>query len=288
MVEKLGRAVESSCRTSQEQQTVLNSARLLTRIIPFIFEDPDWNNFFWSRPDPGTEDGGELARRLLSAVSDLLFCPDFTVSSSRSRSREEVDELVNIDSCEFIWEVGVGCAQSTAQVTQHHHNREELLRLLLTCCSESIYRNTGTGEAAWLRVFTSPDNRHTLPLFTSLLNTVCGYQPAGVLPYNHLLWTDSKEKLVELSLQVLLVTLDDNCRERKEGVASDNLFLNYLSRIHRDEDFQFILSGITRLLMNPLTQTYLPGSQKKVISDQIQLNVINNIPPFRFISTRSS
>ena len=43
----------------------------------------------------------------------------------------------------------------------------------------------------------------------------------------------------------------------------DNLFLNYLSRIHRDEDFQFILSGITRLLMNPLTQTYLPGSQKK-------------------------
>ena len=67
---------------------------------------------------------------------------------------------------------------------------------------------------------------------------------------------------MEISLQVLIVTLDD-C-EQKSDSPPDNLFLNYLSRIHRDEDFQFILSGITRLLMNPLTQTYLPGSQKKV------------------------
>ena len=37
-----------------------------------------------------------------------------------------------------------------------------------------------------------------------------------------------------------------------------------VARIHREEDLSFILSGITRLLMNPLTQTYLPGSQKKV------------------------
>ena len=262
MVEKLSQAVESSCRTSQDQQTVLNSARLLTRIIPFIFEDPDWAGFFWS--EAGGETGGELAHRLLSAVSDLLFCPDFTVSSGRSRSREEVEELNNIDSCEYIWEVGVGCAHSTGQLTQHHHNREELLRLLLTSFSESIYSEAGQGRAAWLSLFTSPHNRHTLPLFTSLLNTVCGYQPAGILPYNHLLWTDSKEKLVELALQVLIVTLEDNNQERREDVASDNLFLNYLSRIHREEDFQFILSGITRLLMNPLTQTYLPGSQKKV------------------------
>ena len=50
---------------------------------------------------------------------------------------------------------------------------------------------------------------------------------------------------------------------------SDNLFLNYLSRIHREEDFQFMLSGITRLLMNPLVQTYLPGSQRKVLDGKI-------------------
>ena len=88
MVEKLSQAVESSCRTSQDQQTVLNSARLLTRIIPFIFEDPDWENFFWSDPGPAPP----LAHSLLLRLADLLFCPDFTVTSSRNRSRDEVRE----------------------------------------------------------------------------------------------------------------------------------------------------------------------------------------------------
>ncbi|KAH9632893.1 hypothetical protein HF086_002715, partial [Spodoptera exigua] len=92
---------------------------------------------------------------------------------------------------------------------------------------------------------TSPDNRHALPLFTSLVNTVCSYDPVGLgLPYNHLLFADTLEPLVE--------------------TLPDNLFINYLSRIHRDEDFQFILRGVTRLLNNPLAQTYLPNSAKKV------------------------
>lgn len=47
------------------------------------------------------------------------------------------------------------------------------------------------------------------------------------------------------------------------GIA-DNLFINYLSRIHRDEDFQFVLKGITRLLNNPLVQSYLPNSTKRL------------------------
>jgi len=44
----------------------------------------------------------------------------------------------------------------------------------------------------------------------------------------------------------------------------DNLFINYISRIHREEDFSFILKGFTKLLNNPLTQTYLPNSTKKI------------------------
>ena len=136
---------------------------------------------------------------------------------------------------------------------------------MLVCLSEDIYRETGREAEAnrWVRLLASHDNRHTLPLFTSLLNTVTGYQPASGLPYNHLLWADSKEGLVEVALQVLIVTLETDPKASLDS-PPDNLFLNYLSRIHRDEDFQFILSGITRLLMNPLTQTYLPGSQKKV------------------------
>ena len=34
----------------------------------------------------------------------------------------------------------------------------------------------------------------------------------------------------------------------------ENLFVNYLSRIHREEDFAFILKGLSKLLNNPLIQ----------------------------------
>eukprot|EP00057_Strongylocentrotus_purpuratus_P027818 XP_011682292.1 PREDICTED: protein HID1 isoform X1 [Strongylocentrotus purpuratus] len=47
-VEKLVSAAESGCSAPRDQQVVLNAARLLTRILPYIFEDPDWRGFFWS------------------------------------------------------------------------------------------------------------------------------------------------------------------------------------------------------------------------------------------------
>ncbi|CAH2244567.1 jg11685 [Pararge aegeria aegeria] len=123
------------------------------------------------------------------------------------------------------------------------------------------------------RYLTSPENRHALPLFTSLLNTVCSYDPVGLgLPYNHLLFADTVEPLVEVALQVLIVTLDHDTsnavNEDSDERLPDNLFINYLSRIHRDEDFQFALRGVTRLLNNPLQQTYLPNSSKKVALHQ--------------------
>ncbi len=39
-----------------------------------------------------------------------------------------------------------------------------------------------------------------------------------------------------------------------QGGVVENLFVNYLSRVHREEDFHFILKGLTRLLNNPLIQ----------------------------------
>lgn len=140
-----------------------------------------------------------------------------------------------------------------------------------------------TSPNRWIAYLTSADNRHALPMFTSLLNTVCAYDPVGLgVPYNHLLFADTLEPLVETALQILIVTLDHDTTGTGQGAAPvaaspanadgnnddvqapDNLFINYLSRIHRDEDFQFILRGVTRLLNNPLVQTYLPNSNKKV------------------------
>lgn len=53
--------------------------------------------------------------------------------------------------------------------------------------------------------------RHALPLFTSLLNTVCAYDPVGYgIPYNHLLFSDHREPLAEEAAQVLIVSLDQD------------------------------------------------------------------------------
>lgn len=56
----------------------------------------------------------------------------------------------------------------------------------------------------WIAYFTSTENRHALPIFTSLLNIVCAYDPVGYgVPYNHLMFSDHREQLVEVAQQVL-------------------------------------------------------------------------------------
>lgn len=51
--------------------------------------------------------------------------------------------------------------------------------------------------------------RHALPLFTSLLNVVCAYDPVGYgFPYNHLLFSNQREQLVVQAVQVLIVNLE--------------------------------------------------------------------------------
>lgn len=115
-----------------------------------------------------------------------------------------------------------------------------------------------------------PPGRHALPLFTSLLNVVCAYDPVGYgIPYNHLLFSDYREQLVEQAVQILIVTLEhdgglshrppspSSIEEHEVGsrilknclldqlfpsfcfflqsAGPENLFVNYLSRIHREE-----------------------------------------------------
>uniref|UniRef100_A0A3Q3AEV7 HID1 domain containing n=1 Tax=Kryptolebias marmoratus TaxID=37003 RepID=A0A3Q3AEV7_KRYMA len=256
-VEKLVQGAESGCPTEKEKQVVLNCTRILSRILPYIFEDQDWRGFFWSTvPGAGhagadeldDDDGARpLAESLLLAIADLLFCPDFTVHSHK-RGPDSIESMQSLDSFNWIYI----CTWA------------ELLRLLLTCFSEAMYLPPSTDNSVlnpWVTFFCSTENRHALPLFTSLLNVVCAYDPVGYgIPYNHLLFSDYREQLVEQAVQILIVTL-----EHDGGPAGpENLFVNYLSRIHREEDFDFVLKGLARLLTNPLTQTYLPNSTKKI------------------------
>lgn len=232
------------------------------------------------------------------------------MTAARRSGPDKAEELANIDSCEYIWDAGVGFAHSPPKNSQFEQRRTELLKLLLTCFSETMYRTPSKSEEPnkWIAFFTSAENRHALPLFTSFLNTVCSYDPVGLgVPYNHFIFSDTMEPLVEACLQILIVTLDHDMTLHQSAVAlangiaatttttttttsrattpnspapgnatsfeeancvGDNLFINYLSRIHRDEDFQFCLKGITRLLNNPLVQSYLPNSTKRLYCHQ--------------------
>ncbi|XP_015752844.1 PREDICTED: protein HID1-like [Acropora digitifera] len=187
-VEKLHNATLTGCSGPSEQLCVLNCVRLLTRFVPYIFEDPDWRGFFWSTvPGQDEESFGEgegeearppLAQTLLGSLADLCFCPDFTVHPPKKTGPDQPEDLSAIDSCEYIW-------------SQRLNSK---VLILSSFC-----------------------NRHALPIFTSLLNLVCSYDPVGY------------------------------------GVP----WLDFL-------DFYFILHGIANLLNNPLIQTYLPNSCKKV------------------------
>lgn len=63
--------------------------------------------------------------------------------------------------------------------------------------------------------------RHALPLFTSLLNVVCAYDPVGYgIPYNHLLFSDQRERLVEMAMQILVVTLEHEVDPTAAGAGA--------------------------------------------------------------------
>uniref|UniRef100_A0A8C0YIC4 Uncharacterized protein n=2 Tax=Cyprinus carpio TaxID=7962 RepID=A0A8C0YIC4_CYPCA len=270
-VEKLVQGAESGCPTEKEKQIVLNCTRMLSRTLPYIFEDQDWRGFFWSTvPGAGRagmdemedEDEGArpLAESLLLAVADLLFCPDFTVQSHKKGRPDSIEDMQSLDSCEYIWEAGVGFAQSPPLNYIHDINRTELLRLLLTCFSEAMYLPPTSDNCIlnpWVTFFCSTENRHALPLFTSLLNVVCAYDPVGYgIPYNHLLFSDYREQLVEQAVQILIVTLEHEGGQPYRPPSP--------SSMEDQDDYDFVLKGLARLLTNPLTQTYLPNSTKKI------------------------
>ncbi|KAM9772723.1 protein HID1-like isoform 2-T3 [Syngnathus typhle] len=309
-VGKLSRAAGTGCRSARERISVLNCVRLLTRVLPFVLEDADWRGFMWAglpaRKQRCRDDGDDaeaadarpLGESLLMAVGDLLFCPDFTVQACKRDGRAKfLPELVigvspwrgrkvltrgrcgpqevgadAVDSCELIWETGVGFSRSPPPPlnSSHDSNRTELLKLLLTCFSEVLYLEPARRSAdRWLLFFCSAANRHTLPLFTSLLNVVCAYEPWGWgFPYEHLLLPDRRYLLVEQALHVLLVALERPAVHETHSSAPENQFVNFLCRIHREEDLGFILKGVSRLLNKPLMQTYLPNSSKKIIFHQ--------------------
>ena len=117
-------------------------------------------------------------------------------------------------------------------------------------------------------LISSSDKRLVLSILCSLLNTAMKYNPAGWhLPYEHYVLSDPKKLLVTYSLQTLLVILTHDMQPDNATPTSApqrNMYRFYLGKLHRTDDFQFLVDGINRLLSLPIQSnaSVLPGSQR--------------------------
>ncbi|KAL2143229.1 hypothetical protein VTI28DRAFT_233 [Corynascus sepedonium] len=270
----------------------LNCVRILTRVLPFIFEKEtlqQWQDeLLWSPRRKPTrkasianevlfdgaqdaqpkavsdefEDIKPLAEELIDALLDLLFFSELTVPKA-PQGKPKVTYA--------IWQSGVGCNASIPTTREHESNRCEILRLLLTLASHSMYLSPSAlpqqGTKALTYICTNPDKQVVLSVLCSLLNTTLKYNPASWrVPYNALVLKDPKEILVTYTLQFLLTTLLYPIPEQAGVVTPKNYYRHFLGRLHRPQDFQFVVDGMTRILNQPLqaNTSYIPGAQPPV------------------------
>ncbi|KAI0866222.1 high-temperature-induced dauer-formation protein-domain-containing protein [Xylaria cubensis] len=273
------------------ERDALNCIRVLTRILPYLYEVDSlqaWEDkFFWGtrrkrtrrsaianevlfdesqeeRQDVKTpvdefEDAKPLAEELIDTLVDLLFFSDLTVPR-QPHGKPKVTYA--------IWQSGVGCNTVVPTTKEFESNRCEILRLLLTLASQSMYMSPNLlptkGTKALTYICTCPDKQVVLSVLCSLLNTTLKYNPASWrVPINTLVFKDPKEVLVTYTLQFLLVILLYPIPETSAGLTPKNYYRHFLGRLHRPQDFQFILDGMTRILNQPIqaNTSYLPGTQ---------------------------
>ncbi|KAH7264219.1 high-temperature-induced dauer-formation protein-domain-containing protein [Fusarium solani] len=271
------------------EREALNCIRVLTRILPYLYEKDTlsgWEEqFFWAHRRKRTrhsaianeilfdeaqeakqkaegkefEEVKPLAEELIDALVDLLFFSDLTLPR-QPNGRSKVTYA--------IWQSGVGCNTAVATAKEYESNRSEILRLLLALSGQSMYMTAGVlpqnGVRALTHLCTCSDKQVVLSMLCSLLNTTLKYNPASWrVPYNTLVFKDSKQTLVTYSLQFLLVLLLYPIPETPSNPSPKNFYRHFLGRLHRPQDFQFIVDGMGRILNQPLQEktSYLPGSQ---------------------------
>ncbi|KAF3002815.1 hypothetical protein G7054_g10552 [Neopestalotiopsis clavispora] len=273
------------------EKDALNCIRVLNRIVPYLYEAEHlqaWEEqFFWGTrrkrtrraaiqpevlfdeaqaddaevkpPMTEFEETKPLAEELIDTLIDLLFFSDFTVPR-QPHGKPKVTYA--------IWQSGVGCNTAVPTTKEHESNRCEILRLLLTLTSQSMYMSPSIlptkGTRSLTYICTCPDKQVVLSVLCSLLNTTLKYNPATwKVPYNTLVFKDEKQILVTYTLQFLLVILLYPIPEQPGETTPKNYYRHFLGRLHRPQDFQFIVDGMTRILNQPFhaNNSYIPGAQ---------------------------
>ncbi|KAJ7734954.1 high-temperature-induced dauer-formation protein-domain-containing protein [Mycena maculata] len=226
-----------------------------------------------------------LGERLFSSIIDLLFCCGFTLPIKIQVDHYKINYV--------IWEKGIGSTSDPGSSHAYDSNKTEVLRLLLILLSRQIYVSPAAlfskPSLYTLHVVQKTPRRDVLTVLCSLLNTAMNSPiatptslggMAGKLPYNHLVFKgeDPRSNLVSICLQVLCVLLDFQsgpARDKPAGndeinqsapTARTNAFRYFLMKLHRTQDFSFILDGIVGILEQQMAtmNILLPGARKSI------------------------
>lgn len=213
---------------------------------------------------------------LVNALLRLLFTTGFTIPATQSVLPEMPEELPD----SFIWTSGIGVKDPRTSTTTMDMNRTDLLRCLLTCFSQALYSRPSEQEVCennrWMDLIVAHSPFYSRALFLSLLNTACAYDPVGLgIPYNYMLFADTREPLVEVSLQILVVLLSHHAifRMSDKQTSPSNSWISYIKEVTEISDYEFLYNALSRLLNNPIVAlgTYLPNSTKRVRCHQEML-----------------
>ncbi|KAK7043695.1 hypothetical protein VNI00_008306 [Paramarasmius palmivorus] len=226
-----------------------------------------------------------LGERLFNSLVDLLFCCGFTLPTKIQKDHYKINYV--------IWEKGIGSTTDPGPSQQYDNNKTEVLRLLLVLLSRQIYISASslfTNPSLYtLHLVQKTQRRDVLTLLCSLLNTAMNASMgpptsignmAGRLPYNHLVFKgeDPRVNLVAICFEVLVVLLDFQSGAARDTVvgtgeqqtsvptAHTNAFRYFLMKLHRTQDFAFVLDGVLGIMEQEVTSmnNILPGARKSV------------------------
>ncbi|KAH9951382.1 high-temperature-induced dauer-formation protein-domain-containing protein [Amylocystis lapponica] len=226
-----------------------------------------------------------VVEKLFNCLIDLLFCCGFTLPTKLQVDYHKVNYV--------IWEKGVGSTIDPGPSQMFESNKTEVLRLLLVILSRQIYVPPASlfsvPSLYSLYFVQQTPRRHVLTVLCSLLNTVMNSAPsgssnimgtvAGRLPYNHLVFKgeDPRATLVATCFQVLCVLLDFQSGSARDVMgpgdsqtaaptAQTNAFRYFIAKLHRGNDFAFILNGVIAIFEEQMASlnNLLPGSKKSV------------------------
>ncbi|KAF8524338.1 high-temperature-induced dauer-formation protein-domain-containing protein [Hysterangium stoloniferum] len=278
-------------------RAVLNCARVIARVLPLLWEeDADW---LWqgvqqeaaesnvvsesdgqgqfviddeddddpagssntapqsaSTSNPPTNPSPSLMAQFLDALIDGLFHIGFTLPDDAASEPSQRTSYL-------IWTSGIGSSSSPGFSSPILINRSTLLLTLLTALSHSLYATPlslrhQTSDPVLSHLCALPRKAY-LALLCSLLNTTLTPPQARIIG----LVARDEDLYPQRAAQVLLVMLSQP--QIFEGIEKSNVLQRAVAKLHRPQDFDFVIEGIKSALDADLARSGIVNGVTKAV-----------------------